>query len=126
MKNDDRMTARRTARFALAGCAALLPLSIAWAAAPPQQTPQSEAPEKPSTAQETPKPEAPEQKTPKPVETPKEEPAKTGQDETGKPGDDSELDEVEADIRSETDLARDLSRSSQEVKRSTSSWSKAE
>ena len=32
------------------------PLSIAWAAAPPQQTPQSEAPEKPSTAQETPKP----------------------------------------------------------------------
>lgn len=94
MKNDDRMTARLTARFALAGCAALLPLSIAWAAAPPLQTPQSEAPEKPSTAQETQEPEAPEEKTPKPVETPKEEPAKTGQDETGKPGDDSELDEL--------------------------------
>ena len=59
MKNDDRMTARLTARFALAGCAALLPLSIAWAAAPPRQSSQSEAPEKPSTAQETPKPEAP-------------------------------------------------------------------
>lgn len=94
MKNDDRITARLTARFALAGCAALLPLSLAWAAAPLQQTPQGEAPEKAGPAQETPKPEASEQETTKPVETPKEEPAKEGQDEAGKPGDDSELDEL--------------------------------
>ena len=84
MKNDDRIAVRLTARFALAGCAALLPLSLAWAAAPLQEAPKGGAPGKVSPAQETPKPE----------DSPKEKPAKPGQDEKGKPEEDSKLDDL--------------------------------
>ena len=104
MKNDDRIAVRLTARFALAGCAALLPLSLAWAAAPLQEAPKGGAPGKVSPAQETPKQEAadeetpaketPQKETPKPEDSPKEKPAKPGQDEKGKPEEDSKLDDL--------------------------------
>lgn len=92
MNSDHTTTSRLTIRLTLAGCAALLPLSMALAAAPLQ--------EQPTPKQETSKPAAGEQEGSKPAEgaRPQDDAKKDAEakkkEEAKKQEDDSELDEL--------------------------------